>query len=131
MVHRRASELQGGSTRSWIYVIARNIAFNQRRSQRRHPPGVPMEVEPPSNTPGPHEELSARESAAFVEGFLQDLDDAQRELFVLALLEGVPTPEIAELLEIPLNTAYTRLRSLRHAFARALAREQERQRFRT
>jgi DNA-directed RNA polymerase specialized sigma24 family protein len=37
------------------------------------------------------------------------------------LLEGVPAPEIAALLELPLNTVYSRLHSLRQALRRRLA----------
>ena len=47
-------------------------------------------------------------------------------MFVLALLEQLPVPEVAETLGIPLNTAYTRLRSVRIELRRALA-EREKQ----
>jgi RNA polymerase sigma-70 factor (ECF subfamily) len=53
---------------------------------------------------------------------LLELDDVKREVFVLADLEQMSAPEIAEALEIPLNTVYSRLRTARRAFEDALAR---------
>jgi RNA polymerase sigma-70 factor (ECF subfamily) len=53
---------------------------------------------------------------------LDELDGDKREIFVLAELEELPVPEIAELLGLKLNTAYSRLRLARGAFEAALAR---------
>ena len=52
--------------------------------------------------------------------FLAGLDDKKRDLFILAVLEEMTIPEVAAALAIPLNTAYTRLRSVRADFERAL-----------
>jgi RNA polymerase sigma-70 factor (ECF subfamily) len=54
--------------------------------------------------------------------FVADLDDKKRDLFILAVLEEMTIPEVAAALAIPLNTAYTRLRSVRADFEHALAR---------
>jgi RNA polymerase sigma-70 factor, ECF subfamily len=43
-------------------------------------------------------------------------------VFVLALVEGLSIPEVAEILGVPLNTAYTRLRSVRAELRAALER---------
>jgi DNA-directed RNA polymerase specialized sigma24 family protein len=59
-------------------------------------------------------------AARFVQAFIERLDDKQRELFTLVMLEAVPVPEVAKMLSIPLNTAYTRLRSARLLFQAAL-----------
>jgi RNA polymerase sigma-70 factor (ECF subfamily) len=65
--------------------------------------------------------LETREAADFVQQFVSGLDDNKRDLFVLALIEQLSMPEIAPLLGVPLNTAYTRLRTLRIEFQSALA----------
>ena len=52
--------------------------------------------------------------------FVAGLDDKKRDLFILAVLEEMTIPEVAAALAIPLNTAYTRLRSVRADFERAL-----------
>ena len=53
---------------------------------------------------------------------LDELDEAKREVFAMAELDELTVPEIAEILEIPLNTAYSRLRAARQAFEAALSR---------
>ena len=56
------------------------------------------------------------------------LDAAKREVFVLAELEEMTVPEIAQAIGIPLNTAYSRLRAARHEFSEAVSRHTAQQR---
>jgi RNA polymerase sigma-70 factor, ECF subfamily len=122
IVHRRLSDFRGDSSlRTWLYAIVRNLAANHRRRLRRQPLPDTLAAEPPSPAPGPHELAADRETLDFVQTYLATLDDSRRELFVLILLEELPVTEVAEILQIPLNTAYTRLRSVRLEFERALA----------
>ena len=120
VVHRRLHEFRAASAlRTWLYGIVRNVAANQRRSQRRHPGGA-FASEPASPAPSPHEHLLTRERAEFVQRFMNGLDDAKRDIFVLVLLEELTVPEVADMLQVPVNTAYTRLRSVRQELERAL-----------
>jgi RNA polymerase sigma-70 factor (ECF subfamily) len=57
---------------------------------------------------------------------LAELDEPKREVFELVEIEELNIPEVAELLGIPLNTAYSRLRAARQAFDAALARHEAR-----
>lgn len=124
VVHRRFAEFRGSSTvRTWLYGIVRNVASNHRRSLSRKREAGPLDVEPPSLAPGPAEAAEQAESAAFIERFLGGVDVKKREVFMLALLEEMTMPEIAEALGIPVNTAYSRLRLARADFQRALERE--------
>lgn len=124
-VHRRLPDFRGDSSlRTWIYGIVRHVALNQRRGERRHG-GVMEFVEPESPGPTPHESVQDREAAEFVSRFAAGLDDKKRDVFVLALMEQMAIPEVAETLGVPLNTAYTRLRTVRQEFARALAKRGE------
>jgi RNA polymerase sigma-70 factor (ECF subfamily) len=50
----------------------------------------------------------------------EELDEGRRAVFVLGLLEEVPAAEIAELLEIPVNTVYSRSRTLKRALRQQL-----------
>ena len=53
---------------------------------------------------------------------LAELDEPKREVFMMVELDELTVPEAAEILDIPLNTAYSRLRAARQAFEEALAR---------
>lgn len=124
VVHRRFAEFRGNSSvRTWLYGIVRNVASNHRRSLARKAYALPLDVEPPSRAAGPAEAAEQAEAAAFVERFLQGIDVKKREVFMLALLEEMTMPEIAEALGVPVNTAYSRLRLARADFQRALAEE--------
>lgn len=124
VVHRQLPGFRGeSSVRTWLYGIARHIASNhQRRARRKQAPLEPLLAEPPHPDPGPHEKAADAQAAAFVATFLAGLDAKKRDLFILAVLEEMTIPEAATTLSIPLNTAYTRLRSVRAEFERALGR---------
>jgi RNA polymerase sigma-70 factor, ECF subfamily len=122
VVHRQLGGFRGeSSAQTWLYGIARHVASNhQRRDQRKQAPLEPLVAEPAHPDPGPLERAEDAEAAAFVATFVSSLDDKKRDLFILAVLEEMTIPEVATALAIPLNTAYTRLRSVRAEFERAL-----------
>jgi RNA polymerase sigma-70 factor (ECF subfamily) len=124
VVHRQLAGFRGQSTvRTWLFGILRNVASNHRRSvRRREQPAT--EVRPTPSRPDEH--AQDVQAAAFVRGFLEELDEKKRAVFVLGALEEMSMPEVAAALSIPLNTAYTRLRRAREDFERALAAHQGR-----
>ena len=126
IVHRRLAEFRGDSTmRTWLYGIVRNVASNARRSQRRKRDLAPLPRDTAAITGDPQERAQHEQAARFVQGFLEGVDDKKRELFVLAVLEQMSMPEVARALGVPLNTAYTRLRSVRAEFQAALRQRGE------
>ena len=121
IVHRRLAEFRGDSTmRTWLYGIVRNVASNARRSQGRKGELLPTPHDVIATTGDPQQRAQDQEAARFVQSFLEGVDAKKRELFVLAVLEQMSIPEVAEALGVPLNTAYTRLRSVRLDFQAAL-----------
>jgi RNA polymerase sigma-70 factor (ECF subfamily) len=122
IVHRRLAEFRGESTvRTWLYAIVRNVALNARRTVRRKGAHAELSGEEPSPHPGPFERLESEETVTFIRAFLSGLDDKHRDVFVLAAIEQMTIPEVAMILGIPLNTAYTRLRAVRREFHEAHA----------
>lgn len=123
-VHRRLSTFRGDSAiRTWLFGIVRNVAFKHRRRLARKPTtGQAPPTEAPQPGPGPLERAQDREAAAFVQRFLGRLNDKKRDIFILAVMEEMNITEVAAALSIPLNTAYTRMRSVRADFQKALAR---------
>ena len=88
---------------------------------------MPSSIPP---TAGPHEQAVRSEAAKTLHRILDELDDEKREVFVLAELEEMTIPEIAEVLGINVNTAYSRLRAARQTFDQAVMRYQSRDRWR-
>jgi RNA polymerase sigma-70 factor (ECF subfamily) len=126
VVHRQLSRFEGRSSlRTWLYGIARKVAFNHRRRQKRSAHGEPLDKEPPSPHLDPSQVLEQVEAVRFMQGFLETLSDAKRDVFILAVLEQWSAPEVAEALKIPVNTVYSRLRAARLDFQAALSRYEE------
>jgi RNA polymerase sigma-70 factor, ECF subfamily len=130
VVHSRLHTLEDPEAlRSWIYGVVRRSASNHRRTRRLRDIACGTgaggaELESPGPTP-----LDLTEKSAEVEllaSLLAQLDEPKREVFTLVELEEMTVPEVAEALDIPLNTAYSRLRAARQAFETALARHEAR-----
>lgn len=122
VAHRRQADLRADiPIRSWLYGIVRRVAADLRRGRKRHRRRLAA-VPDPTPPASPDTEVERAEAAAFVEAFLADLDEPQRMAFVLADLEGMSAPEIAVMLDVKLNTVYSRVRLARARFQRALKR---------
>lgn len=138
-VHARLDDFEGRSTlRTWIYGIARNVVRAHRRAGKKHDRGdLPHEgsVDPDSLADAAEKDPESRaaraEAAQVLITLLDSLDDDKREVFVLAELEQLTVPEIAEMLEEKPNTVYSRLRLAREAFAAAAERHRARDTWRS
>ena len=112
--------------RSWIYGVVRRTVSTHHRSRRaRETTGETLLVGSElleSRPPTPLERAEQTEKVKLLESLLDELDDVKREVFVLAELQEMSVPEIAEAIGIPVNTVYSRLRAARRAFDEALAR---------
>lgn len=121
-VHRRLPEFEGRSSlKTWIYAIAYRTAQNHRRGVRRTQ-AQPLLVEPESKEPGPGERVQSSQASRFVLEFLEQQPPERRDVFVLCVLEELSAPDAAEILQVKLNTVYSRLRLARADFRTALER---------
>jgi RNA polymerase sigma-70 factor (ECF subfamily) len=86
--------------------------------------GIALAVEPDvrSRPRTPSDLVEQNDQVKLLYTLLEELDEPKRDVFVMAELDELTVPEIAEILDIPLNTAYSRLRAARQAFEEALAR---------
>lgn len=123
VLHRRRHEFDGGSIRALLYGITRRIARSYRDRARRE---VLLPVDERSFGPGLDEEVARRQAAAVLRDALDAMDEDKRMAFVLAEIEDLPMPEVAQCLEINLNTAYSRVRAARQLIQRAIARHRAR-----
>lgn len=111
------------SMRALLFAIARRVCANYRRTlDRKAVAALPVASLRVVDADG----FDRVEAAYTVARFLDDLDEPRREVFVLAELEGMSAPEIAEALGINVNTVYTRLRAARQRFCRLVGAEEQR-----
>lgn len=132
VIHSRLHTLQQpDSLRSWIYGVVRRTVSTYHRSRRvRGATGQEgwAEEAVESHQLTPFDLTEQNDQLQLLAKLLNELDEVKREVFVLAELEEMSAPEIAQVLDIPLNTAYSRLRTARQAFEQALARHDARER---
>jgi RNA polymerase sigma-70 factor (ECF subfamily) len=109
----------------WLFGIAFRVASDwRRRAHNRYE--VPSDHEERFASPAPaaDEQVAARQRRELVLAALETLDLDRRAVFVMHDLDGHSMPEIAQVLAVPLNTLYSRLRLARAAFAQAVKRAQ-------
>lgn len=129
VVHRRLAEFEGRSSlKSWLFAIARRVAHDHRRriGRKERTEELPETlVDPRSVTPAHDAERA--QAVRTLHEILGSMDDDKREVFVLAELEQMTVPEIADAIGANVNTVYSRLRVARTAFDQAVQRWQARQ----
>ncbi len=104
--------------RPYLFGIAFRVAARHRRRQSREVPGDLPEIADPAAQPD--QLLSAAEARALVLRALERIALPRRAVFVMHDLDETPMRLIAETLNIPLFTAYSRLRKARKEFERAI-----------
>jgi len=119
VVHRRLEEFEGrAKVSTWLFGICLRVAKDYRR--RAH---VRREVLDDSDfefVPDPKSDAATNaERHQDLAMFEAALDENQRAVFILFELEDMTGDEIAECLQIPLGTVYSRLRLARVAFKKA------------
>jgi RNA polymerase sigma-70 factor (ECF subfamily) len=112
----------------WLFGFAFRVLSSHRRAHR-HRYELSGDIEQAVDwKPNAVELLLEEERRELAWAALDDLEIKRRAVFVLHELEGCTVPEIARTLEMPLATAYSRLRLARQDFARAVNRLRSRQR---
>lgn len=96
---------------AWMYQIARNAGFDQKRGaevvgiddfMERH-------AEPASSAPGPEEHASHGQNLNLLRRALDRLPQEKREILVLSRFQGMKYEQIAELLECEVGTVKVRV----------------------
>ncbi len=130
IAHRRLPEFEGrSSVKTWLFGIALRVAADHRRAARRkRSHGLVPEAEgdadavADADAPSPLDAAARNEAVERLTAILGELDEERRAVFILAELEQMSAPEIAEAVGANLNTVYTRLRAARREFNEAVAR---------
>lgn len=92
--------------KAWLITVATNVCRDMLRSRSRH--DQPLDELDSTELLASHDESAQPESRHrdVLEAF-RALDDPPRMPLFLALYEGYTAPEIAEMLDAPVNTVYS------------------------
>jgi len=126
VVYRRLPEFEERtSVRAWLSAILIRVVRAHRRSARRKggaADNAPPSPEPDSLTdtrsPSPLEAAERDEAVQELYAILSRMHDERREVLVLSELEELTAPEIAQALQVNVNTVSWRLRTARQEFER-------------
>lgn len=123
-VHKKLSEFEGRSSlRTWLYGICIRVASDhRRRAYVRH---EQPSAEPVAEHAALGQDLGpGLEDRATLRALLGVLDSDKRAVLVLYEIEGFTMKEVAEIVECPLQTAYSRLHAARERLLQAFLAEQ-------
>jgi RNA polymerase sigma-70 factor (ECF subfamily) len=125
-VFRKAAQFRGKSAvGTWIYRIAVNTCYDLLRKAKRRPTApLPEHVDP--SDPGAEEAIDAAGIRPEIQRALAELPQDFRAAIVLADLEGMPLPEVALVLGVPLGTVKSRIFRGRRLLARSLGNREPR-----
>ena len=130
VVHRKLCEFEFRSQiKTWLFGVALRVAQRLRRDSGPVPAEYRLE-ELPDPSHSPHDTAARTQALQIMDQLLQSMDQERRAVFIMAELEQLPIVEIAEVLGLKLNTAYSRLRLAREAFNDQLKRHRARDEWR-
>jgi RNA polymerase sigma-70 factor (ECF subfamily) len=130
VVHRKLGEFEFRSQiKTWLFGVATRVAQRQRRDSGAAPVEYRLE-ELPDPSGSPHDTAARAQALQIMDQILRSMDHERRAVFIMAELEQLPIVEIAEVLGLKLNTAYSRLRLAREAFNDELKRYRARDEWR-
>lgn len=109
--------------RPWLFGFAFRAASDYRRLARHRAEVIGSDADVAIDRPLAEDILVQADEGAIVATALDEIDLGRRAVLVAYELEEQPMKEIAEALQIPMNTAYSRLRRARDEFAAAVKRQ--------
>jgi RNA polymerase sigma-70 factor (ECF subfamily) len=125
VVRRRLRDFDGRNVAGWLYRIAsRKVGQHRRRRLLFNAffPKQPIDVSDlPHGGSSAVADLETKEKQLLLERLLSKMSERRRIVFALFEVEGYAGDEIADMLDIPINTVWTRLHHARKDFFERLA----------
>ena len=115
-IHRRADQYDAARPlHPWLFTVVANTVRTYFRKSKLLSFFVwePARDDVEDPAPDSEAEVSAKETAAWLERAIAALPMPQREVLVLATIENLPLKDIASALDMPLSTVKTHVRRAR------------------
>lgn len=123
IVHRQLGKYDPSRPlRTWLLGIVYRRASDYRRLVRHQREVYDADAEVSDPSLGADEQLVAHQARNLLERALDAVDPDRRAVLVLHDFEGLVMPEIAAMTDVPLRTAYSRLRVAREELGAAVKR---------
>ncbi len=107
----------------WLFgIVYRTAAAYRRKAGREVLDDGALTSERADSAENVEAAIRRQEDRSLALEAIQEIELHRRAVFVMADIDDVPVPEIARALDIPLNTAYSRLRLAREEFREAATR---------
>jgi len=116
-LYRKANQYRAtAAVGTWLYRIAVNTCYDLLRKERRRPSeSMPSYLDPAD--PHAQDQYTSIELRPSVEAALATLTADFRAVIILADIEGMGLPDVADALEIPVGTVKSRLFRARRQLA--------------
>lgn len=123
IVHRKLESFdRTRALRPWLFAIAARVASDYRRLARHRVEHIDSTFEGVAASRLPDAHVAVSDAHAVLMQALESVAEGRRAVLVMADFDDFSVPEIAEALELPLNTAYSRLRLAREELTAAVQR---------
>lgn len=120
---RRLADFEGRSSlTTWLYGICVRVAHGYRRRKKSSRETLVDALPELQTLPAQETHVECREWQRALTELLDQLDQAQREVFVLFEIERLPMKEVSEAVGCPLQTAYFRHKAARARILQAFER---------
>jgi RNA polymerase sigma-70 factor (ECF subfamily) len=124
---QRFGDLVPGRERSFLYTTALHVASKARRSIERRREDLDGDLDPaPESGPNAEDLVDRRRARELLDSILDGLPLDLRAVLVLHEIDELSTPEVAEVIGVPVGTAASRLRRARELFAERVRRVEAR-----
>lgn len=111
---RRLEDFEGRSSlTTWLYGICVRVAHGYRRKKKASRETLVDALPEIQTLPSQETHIECREWQRALMTLLDQLDEAQREVFVLYEIQRLPMKEVSEAVGCPLQTAYFRHKAAR------------------
>lgn len=123
VVHRLLPEFRGDARiTTWLFAIVRRIVSDHRRSAYERRRSLHESEVDLASAPDQERAFAHQQARTLLDGLLDELDEDKRTVFVLCDIEGIAVKEVADLIDAPVQTVYSRLHAAREKLERGIRR---------